>query len=265
MLIVVAHIGRLRPIREGAPRLPFMATLLLANGYGRVLAVFDSGAQDGAALPPGVVDYGGKRTLAADMRKFILEYLGNNNVLVGFHFAWTLTALSLSVPASRAFDLGSKPVFQELCCRMAGDLPAWKDLIMERLTTSLDRRILAVLFRDGIDLYAKNLDDTIKEVNYTAAIWNIVAGSLAEHRSRLGDYRIKCAYFIGYGEGLTAEEEAPIQRRFALHERFRHLPIASMECAPASVLSMLQTAPVDKLTWPGEHASFIKMCIMVRE
>ena len=86
-LIVVASIGLLRPIREGAPRLPFVATLLLANGYGRVLAVFESGPQDGAALPPGVVDYGGKRTLAADMCKFILEHLGNNNVLVGFHLA----------------------------------------------------------------------------------------------------------------------------------------------------------------------------------
>ena len=123
-LIVVARIGLLRPIREGAPGLPFVATLLLAYGYGRVLAVFDNGPKDGAALPPGVVDYGGKRTLAADMRKFILEHLGNNNVLVGFHLAWTLTALSLSVPASRAVDLGSEPVFQELSCRMADDLPA---------------------------------------------------------------------------------------------------------------------------------------------
>ena len=35
---------------------------------------------------------------------------------------------------------------------------------MERLTTSLNRRIPAVLFRNGIDLYAKEFDDPIKEV-----------------------------------------------------------------------------------------------------
>ena len=47
---------------------------------------------------------------------------------------------------------------------MAGDLLACKYLIRKGLTTSFDRRILAMLFRDGIDLYAKNLDDSIKEV-----------------------------------------------------------------------------------------------------
>ena len=155
---------------------------------------------------PGVFDYGGKRTSTANMRKFILEHLGNNNVLVGFHLAWTLTAIRLTIPASRAVDLWSEPVFQELCCRMAGDLPAWKDFIMERLATSFDRRIPAVLFRDGIDLYAKDLNNSIKEVYYTASIWNIVAGSLAEHRSCRNVNHIKCAYFVGYGEGLTAEE-----------------------------------------------------------
>ena len=117
-----------------------------------------------------MVDYSGTRTSTADMRKFILEHLGSNNVLVGFHLACILTALSLSIPASRAVDLGSVPVFQELCCRKAGDLPAWKDLIMERLTTSFVRRILAVLFCNNVDLYAKELDDPIKEVYHTAAI-----------------------------------------------------------------------------------------------
>ena len=54
----------------------------------------------GAALPLGLLDYGSKRTSTVDMRKFILEHLGNNNVLVGFYLAWTLTALSMSIFAS---------------------------------------------------------------------------------------------------------------------------------------------------------------------
>ena len=57
-----------------------------------------------------------------------------------------------------------------------------------------------------------------------------------------------------------------LQHRFALHERFRKVPIASKECASAGVLSMLQTATVYKLTWPGEYTPFIMMCTdMVRE
>lgn len=58
---------------------------------------------------------------------------------------------------------------------MAGYLPAWKYLIMERLTTFFDWRISAVLCRYGIDLYGKLLDDLIKIIYYTAAIWTIVA------------------------------------------------------------------------------------------
>ena len=123
---------------------------------------------------------------------------------------------------------------------------------------AFDRRIPAVLFLAGIDLYAKDIDDPIKEVYYTGAIWNIVAGSVAEHRSRFGVYRIKCVYSIGYGDGLTAEKEAPLQRWIAFDERFRLRPIVSMECAPAEVLSMLQTAPVDKQTWQGDHTPFLK-------
>ena len=85
-LIVVAQIAFLRPIREGAPRMPHVMPMVLANGFRRVLAVFDSGLQE-AVVPPGVIDFGGQRTSANDMRRAILERIGNNNVLVGFHVA----------------------------------------------------------------------------------------------------------------------------------------------------------------------------------
>ena len=99
-LIVVAQIAILRPIREGAPRMPHVLSMVLANGFGGVLAVFDSGPKE-AMVPPGVIYFDGRRTSAIDMRRAILERLGNNNVLVGFHVVWTLTALSLPLPASR--------------------------------------------------------------------------------------------------------------------------------------------------------------------
>ena len=56
-------------------------------------------------------------------------------------------------------------MFQELCWRIAGDIPERINLIMERLAKSFDRRIPAVHFRDGIELYARDLDDPIKKVN----------------------------------------------------------------------------------------------------
>ena len=60
-LLVVAQIAVFRPIREGAPRMPHVMSMVLANGSGRVLAVFDSGPQE-VVVPPGVIDYGGQRT-----------------------------------------------------------------------------------------------------------------------------------------------------------------------------------------------------------
>ena len=106
-IIVVARVAMLRPIRAGTPRMPHVMTLVLANYYGRLLAVYDSGPQDGATVYPGVVYFDGTRSKAAEMRRHILEQIGNINYLVGFHLAWTLTALSLALPASRVLDLGT--------------------------------------------------------------------------------------------------------------------------------------------------------------
>ena len=85
-LIVVAQIALLRPIREGAPRMPHVMSMVLANGFGRVFVVFDSDPRE-AVVPPGVIDFGGQRTSINDMRQAILECLGKNNVPVGFHVA----------------------------------------------------------------------------------------------------------------------------------------------------------------------------------
>ena len=50
-LIVVAQIALLRPIREGALRMPLVMSMVFANRFGRVLAVFDSGPQEAVFLP----------------------------------------------------------------------------------------------------------------------------------------------------------------------------------------------------------------------
>lgn len=51
-LIVVASIALHRPAHDGAPRIFHVMTLLLANGFGRVFPVLDSGPQDKVAVPP---------------------------------------------------------------------------------------------------------------------------------------------------------------------------------------------------------------------
>ena len=107
------------------------------------------------------------------MRRTFLQRLGNRNVLVDFHVAWTLTALSLPLPACRVVNLGAEEAYQLFCFKVSDAFPVWKTLCVERLTNSLDRRIPAVFCGDGIELYTKGQHGLIAKLYYTAAIWNI--------------------------------------------------------------------------------------------
>ena len=109
--------------------------MVFANRFGRVLTIFDSGPQE-AVVPPGVIDFGGQRTSVAEMRRAILKRLGDNNVLVGFHAAWTLMALSLPLPGCRVVDLGAEEAYNLFCFKVSDAFPVWKTLFVERLTNS---------------------------------------------------------------------------------------------------------------------------------
>lgn len=106
-LIIVAQIVLLWPIRECAPSMLHVMLMVFANEFERIRAVFDSGPQE-AVMPPGMIDFDGRQTSAIDMRRDILERFGNNNVLVTFQVAWTLTALSLSLIGCRVVDFGAE-------------------------------------------------------------------------------------------------------------------------------------------------------------
>ena len=54
--ILIAHIALLRPIREDALRMLHVMSMVLANRFKRVLAVFDSGPQE-AVAPANVIDF----------------------------------------------------------------------------------------------------------------------------------------------------------------------------------------------------------------
>ena len=213
-----------------------------------------------------MIDFGGQRTLANDMRRAILEHLGNNNVLVGFHVAWTLTALSLLLPACRVVDLGAEEAYQLFCFKVSDAFPVWKTLFVERLTNSLDRRIPAVFCGDGIELYTKGQHDLIVKAYYTAAIWNVLEPSISAQRLRTAVYRIKCAYSLGNGYALDRDESRLLSKPRSLVDRPRNLPVASLQCDQADILSMLEVAPGPDLRWHGDHSAFLQHCTnMLRE
>ena len=254
-LIVVAKIALLRPICEGGPRMPHVMSMVLANGLGLVIAAFDSGSQD-AVVPSGEINLVGQRTSANDMHRAILERLGNNNVLVGFHVAWTLTALSLPLTACRVLDLGAEKAYQLFCFKVSDAFPGWKTLFVERLTNSLDRRIPEVFCGDGIELYTKGQHDLIAETYYTIAIWNIHEPSILAQRLRTAVNRIKCAYSVGNGYALDRDESILLSKPRSLVDRPDNLHVASLQCDQADFLSMMEVAPVPDLRWHGDQQSY---------
>ena len=181
------------------------------------------------------------------MRQDLLRYLIETNYVVRLHFGWTLTALSLALTASQVVDINTEEFNQKICIAMASRLPRWNQLINEQLLNSLDRRIPAVLFRDGIDLYRKDSDEIYSETYYTAAISNILEPRISEHRKRMAFHRIKTANCIGVGKGITTEEEPLLSRRVLLTESLTGLSVDRLQCNQLEVLNMFKHALTTQL------------------
>ena len=99
------------------------------------------------------------------MRRWLFSFLGNNNVLVGFHVSWILTALSLELPGCSVINLGTEKTMQLFCFKMGEVNSAYTKHIAGPLATSFDRRIPAVIFRGGLDIYLKAQYDLLAEEN----------------------------------------------------------------------------------------------------
>ena len=260
-LIAVAQIGLYLARLEGAPREQFVASLLLANGFGRVLAFFESiNVKEASCVVSGVRAISVNFSYQADMRRGLLSYFGNNNVLVGFHVSWTLKALSLELPARRVIDLGTEEAFQLFCLKMTEGYPSWKKHIAESLATSFDRRNPAVLFRGALDLYQKAQYDPLAEAYYTAAVWCAIEPHIRMQRARANVYRLKCCYLVGTDQGLRDEDIGALKQQVSLVERKHLPPVTSLQLDQRDALALLDTSPVPDFGWHGDRSEFLKQC-----
>ena len=149
-------------------RKPVVVNLWLGNGYGRILVIAE-GDIPNVPLPFGAVEYGSKRLSEKEMRAAILSMLRCSNLIVGFNLGWTLAALNLVLPGQRVVDLGTKPVFQHMCHRHTKRRSGWRDVFIENMVNSYDRRIPSMFY--DIDLCTTPGEvDPNQELYYTAAI-----------------------------------------------------------------------------------------------
>ena len=152
-VIAVARIAL--DAESGQPGHPSIQSLILMNAHGRVLGLrgADNGWQQTYRAP------GTKKSdmmhPREELRRFILEHLGRNGVLVGFNIGWLLTAVRLPVPAFRVVDLGLEPTFQQFVLQLANDARDFNGFFDVPRRVSFDRRWPAVLFKSGqsIDFY----------------------------------------------------------------------------------------------------------------
>ena len=75
-------------------------------------------------------------------------------------------------------------------------------------------------------------------------------------RLRTTVYRIKYAYSVGNGYALDFDESRLLSKPRSLVDRPHNLPVASLQCDQADILSMLDVAQVPYLRWHGEHSAF---------
>ena len=160
-------------------------------------------------------------------------------MLVGYHVAWTLTTLSLPLPACRVVNLGAVEAYQLFCFKISDSFPASKTLFVERLTNSLDHGILAVFCDDVIELYVNGQHDLVAEAYYTAAIWNILGPSIATWRLRTAIYCIECANSFGTDYALDRDGSRLLSKLGLIFDHHHYLPVASLQCDQANILSML--------------------------
>ena len=265
-LIVVARVGAYTNLDDEQSGTPCITNLVFGNSDGRVLAIYEGVRHEFVTRPVGTIEYGGVITSIEEMRISLLKYLGSRNFLVGFNVGWTLAALNLVLPGHRVVDLGTEDSFQFLCRKMADLNKNFRDVLIDNMRNSYDRRIPAVLVADGLELSDANGQvDPYRETYYTSALWNIVSDRVRHHRESEAVLKIKMMVPVGAGTGPTVDEELLLVNEVSL---IRYTPDnmgASLKCTSAELFEILDVSPTE-INWQGAgNQEFLDKCLeMVR-
>jgi hypothetical protein len=184
---------------------PELANIVVANQHGRPLAVYNGAARGNKFVTSGREIFSTDPVQPERIRSLLLQYMGTDNVLVGFHLNWLLTAVEIPVPATRDIDLGLEPAFQNYVKALDASAGGVYDGFFHlHQRVAFDRRWPAYLMKIG--LYVEGEDDLIHEAYYTAALWQVVGQQVLNGRGRIDTHRVKSIYVVGYGEDPHDEE-----------------------------------------------------------
>ena len=166
------------------------------------------------------------------MRSCLLKYLGCNNVLVRFNISSILMALQLTLDATRVVDIGLEFAYQRWCGPLAQRARRFFDLVVPNLCVPYDSRWPAILYGNSFKLTIDGRDDILRDVYYTAALWQVIRDWVAENRACLEVHMMKRLCKFGCGAGLVLRDLLLLEEKVDLlvlpRSRLANGPTAAM-------------------------------------
>ena len=211
-------------------------------------------------LPFGAVEYGGKRLSEEETRAAILSMLECSNFIVGFNLGWTLAALNLVLLVYCVVDIGIEPVFRRLTVRRSG----WRDVFIENMVNSYDRRIPSMFY--GIDLCTTSgVVNPIRELYYTAAIWNVIQKQTKTICELPEVRKIKPMVPVGSENAVQPENDIMFKNQILITHVEARPPATELKATAHKVLALLHEAPLDGIGWSGEQREVLDKCMEMVE
>ena len=254
-IIMVAQMTLLRPIREGAPRMPHVMSMVFASGFGCVLAIFDSGPQEGM-VPPGVIDFDGRRP----RRPRCVELSWNDLAIITCLYAFTLPGFSrqsvcrllpslwwTSAPKRPTNCFASRSRTRSHCGRRS--LWSAHQLPRPAHSSSLLRRQNRALYQRPARSHRRCLLHR-RHLEHTRA----------QHlRAAVAYGRLPHQVCVPprYGYAFDPDGSRVFLKPKSLVDRPHNLPVASLKCDQADILCMLEVTQVPNWRWHGNHNAFV--------
>ena len=136
------------------------------------------------------------------MQSSLLEYLGYDNVLVGFNISWILTALQRAVYTTSVLNIGLEPTHHRWSRQLTLKAKRFTDLLVPNLCDCYDFCWPAILYEDSLE-FSVNGFNTFSDTYYIEAVWQMIRDRVANDRTDVGVHMIKRFYKFGCGAGLV--------------------------------------------------------------
>ena len=172
--------------------------------------------------------------------------------------------------------IGLEPAYQRWCGQLAQKARRFSDLILPNLRVQYDSRWPAILYGNSLELAVYGLDDVLRDVYYTAAVWQVIRDRVPEDRACVEVYMMKRLCKFGCGAGLVHRDLLFLEEKVDLlvrpRSRLAKGPTAAMwpktselACTAEQMVEQAEEAPEKPIRWEGDHLNLMKQCVAMAQ